>query len=199
MIAGASLSKCTYVRRTGIKKPKPRNPTQDVGLPGQRRWPGPLNPRPPGQATWGPPHRAHQTGRRDSPAGRGPGCTCSLPSGPEGREGAAAGRAPGHTRAHPHLPSHEQIKCTRLLCEVSAPGVGPFPFSGQGGGGVGWARGRSSERDLALCPGLRSWAGSMPTMPWGVCHSSPSPRRCRSRPGGYLARFPPEWEVGRSC
>ena len=78
--------------------------------------------------------------------------------------GAMAGRATGHTRKHPHLPLHKQIKCILFLCESVSPSSQPLPVLRARGWG-GWARGRSSEGDLALCPGLGSQAGSTPTTP----------------------------------
>lgn len=82
--------KMHLIRRTGIKKPKPRNPKyrQEVLAP-----PEPQAFR---TAAWSP----RRTTYRDSPPFCGSGCTHSFPSKPEGQEGAMARRAISHTRGH---------------------------------------------------------------------------------------------------
>lgn len=151
-----------------------RNPKhRDVWLSGQRRGPGPLNPRPPGQATWGPPTWT----RRDSPALHGPGCPRSLPSDPEGKDGGH-GWATGHARNTPSSAFAQANKRAPCFCVKCQP-LESAPSCSQGRVGRGWA---GPEVDLQkgtwhCALGFSFGQGPCPPCPGvggGSCRSSPS-------------------------
>lgn len=131
LIAGTSLSKCTYYGELALKTPKPRNPKYRMcGC--QAGGAGcPRNPRPPGQPPGA--HPGGHTGTALPSTGQGA-PTLSLPN-QRDRRGLRLG-GPPVTPGDTHLPSHEQESAS-YFCATCRSLESTLSCSQGKGGGLG--------------------------------------------------------------